>query len=419
MLLQYRECAGIIRQYGFAVASLLALGTFQSVPVQAETTIIPSVKATQSYDTNIWFAPAEFLPPGTQLDDFATSVGGRVEVLSKERDIEASLAGGVDFNAYAHNSGLNYINTRVEGKANLDGWVRRLIKGAQFRVADTFRYTPESPSFYTGVKAGVVEDPFLRGLQAFRANTFANTASANGLFPIYRDLALDARYAFSILRVGSILAASATGASYFDTTTHSGSIGPQYKLTRIENLTLSYQPALISQTVTTGGPPIETRTQTVMGSYARVGQDWTFGVGAGITHVSLGNKAFAVGNMRLSTNPDRITVFRIDLSRTASPSFFFVSGALISNVGQMALSHKLSRRLSLQGNVNYGYSESVPGADVKYTNFSTGIGLNYKLTKIMTLDFFYNYSDFQFEGPGINYEVPRNLLGFSLAAEWK
>jgi hypothetical protein len=95
-----------------------------------------------------------------------------------------------------------------------------------------------------------------------------------------------------------------------------------------------------------------------------------------------------------------------------------VPGALISNVGQLAVSHKLSRLLTVYGNANYGLNESVPPA-VKFTNFTAAVGLSYKITKLFIVDLFYNYSDFQFDGQGLTYEVPRNVVGFSLGAEWK
>ena len=284
-MLRHRNGAGS-QKCRFAIlakcflATPIAIGALALVPiiVHAETTFIPSLKFSEYYDTNIWFSPAEFLPPGTRLDDFATSLGGRVEMLYKEREIEASLAGGADFNTYAYNTGLNYINTRVEGTVKLDSWLQPLVKGAQLRLADRFRYTPESPAFFTGVKPGVVEDPFLRGIQSFRANTYANTGSVNVLFPVFRDLALDGKYSNSLIKVGSILAATGTGASYFNTTINTFSVGPQYKLTRADSLTLSFQRSQISQTLSTGGVPIETVTQSVMANYLSVGRDGRSGL---------------------------------------------------------------------------------------------------------------------------------------------
>ena len=423
VVLRHRNGAAS-QKCGFAILAMcvlgipIAIGALAPVIVYAETTFIPSLKFSEYYDTNIWFSPAQFLPPGTRLDDFATSLGGRVAMLYKEREIEVNLAGGADFNTYAYNKGLNYINTRVEGTVKLDSWLQPLAKGAQLRLADMFRYTPESPAFLTGVKPGVVEDPFLRGIQSFRANTYANTGSVNVLFPVFRDLSLNGKYSNSLIKVGSILAATGTGASYFNTTVNTFSVGPQYQLTRADSLDLSFQRSQISQTLSTGGVPIETVTQSVMANYRTVGREWRFALSGGVTHISLNDRAFPVGSIQLTTDPERVTAVRLDLSRYAAPSFFFVPGALISNVGQLAVSHKLSRLLTLQGNINYGQSESVPPG-VKFTNFTAGGGLTYKLTKVLILDLFYNYYNYHFDSTGLEYQVPRNMVGFSLTAEWK
>jgi opacity protein-like surface antigen len=388
--------------------------------VHAETNIIPSLTVSERYDTNIWLAPAEFLPPGTRLDDFATTMAGGMQVLYKERDIEASLNAGGDFNAYVYNPGLNYFTTRVEGYAQLDGWIQRLIRGAHLRVAESFRYTPESPGFATGVKGGVVDDPFLRGLQSFRANTYSNTTSVNGSVPVYRALALDGKYSFSVYRVGSVLAPGATGASFFNTTVHNWSAGPRYTLTREDSVAALYQRTQTSQTQDTGtGQTFNFTTQTLLLDYSRVSTDWRFGIQGGATYIDPAFKAYPVATISVSNSLERITTVRLDLSRKAVPSYFFVSGAMISNVGTLSISHKLTRLLTLQGSFNYGYNETVPDRSVKFTNMIATAGLNYKLTKTMAIDLYYNYNDFKTEQTTSSFEVIRNVVGFSLTAQWK
>jgi opacity protein-like surface antigen len=359
------------------------------------------------------------LPPGTRLDDFATTVGGNAQMLyTSERNVEASLSGGVDFNAFVYNPGLNFLTTHAEGKAKLDGWVERLAKGAQLRIAESFRYTPETPAFFTGVKAGVVEDPFLRGIQQFRANTFSSTTVANASYLLFRDLALDGRYSFSAFRVGSVLAAGATGAAFFDTNLHTWSAGPRYKVTRQDNLSLLYQRSQVSQTQSSSGVTSDFSTQSLSASYDRQMKDWSAAVEGGITIIDPPDKAYPTASIRLSTNPERVTAVRLDVSRSAAPSLFFVSGALISNIGQLAVNHKFTRLLSAGGSVNYGYNETIPSA-VKFTSFTATAGLNYKLTKIMSLDLYYSYNDFRTEQTGSSFAILRNVVGFSLSAEWK
>ena len=177
-------------------------------PTPPGTSIIPALSVSERYDCNVWFAPAQFLPPGTQLWDFVTTVQGSVKALHKDKNVEASLTAGVDGNAYAYNTGLNYISTRADLYANLNGWAEHFARGAQLRIYDYFRYTPPSPGFFNGGKAGT-EDPFLRGIQNFRANTFSNTFNTDGFYPVFRDLGVQGRYAFYHERVGSPISTTA------------------------------------------------------------------------------------------------------------------------------------------------------------------------------------------------------------------
>ncbi len=389
-------------------------------PTPPGTSIIPGISVSERYDTNIYAAPPQLLPPGTQLNDFATTLQGSLKLLHKDKNVDASLLGAVDGNAYVYNSGLNYVSTRVDAFADLNGWAEHLARGARLRVYDYFRYTPLSPGFLTGGKSGT-EDPFLRGIQSFRANTFSNSLTTEGDYPVFRDLGVEGKYSFSVYRVGSIYSTTSSGATFFDTTVHQWSVGPRLTLSRADSLALLYQQGLISQTVTGGsGTPFSTNTQSVTANYRRVNPSWTLGVVGGVTLVEPASKAFPSGSIRLSTSPERSTIFQVDLSRQAAPSFFLVAGAMISNVGQLQVTHRLEQHLTVRASANYGFNESIPSsADTQFTNITLSAGLNYRVTKTLSLDLYYDHNDFKTESPSINYVMLRNVVGFALTAEWR
>lgn len=106
--------------FRFTVIAMLVVGTFQVNTGHAQTTVIPSAHVSGYYDTNIWSRPKDFLPVGTRLDDYVTSVGGAVELLHETRDIDAKLKLGGDFNAYMENSGLNF---SMQKSTALSGWI--------------------------------------------------------------------------------------------------------------------------------------------------------------------------------------------------------------------------------------------------------------------------------------------------------
>ena len=401
--------------------TMLIAGTLQPRLVRADTDIIPSVAASTRYDTNIYFAPPERLPPGTRLNDIVSTVAAGAQVLHRSREVEASLTGGADLNVFVHTKGLNYVNTRLEGNAILDSWVNQFVRGARLRVNDRFRYTPESPGFLTGGSAVAVEDPFLRGIQGFRANTFANIASIDGSYPVSQVLAIEARYSFSLLRFGSILAATTTGARFFNTNVHAWSVGPRYNLTPVDSIALSYRGSLFEQTRSgdSTSPKIETETQALAAEYHRVMPDWTVTIGGGATYVEPAGEAFPTAIVRLVVNPERATTFQFDLSRLAIPSFFLVQGALISNVGRAHLVHRLSERFSLRGDAYYALNQSVPEGLAEFNNFTLSTGLSYNLTREMALEVFYDYNDFKTESTTLDYTIYRNVVGFSLTAQWR
>jgi len=341
-------------------------------------------------------------------------------VLHKDRNFEASATGGADANAYVYNSGLNYFSFRLEGDGNFGGWVQRLAKGAQLQWFERFRYTPESPGFLQGGKAGA-DDPFLRGIQGFRANTFSNTTLVRGAYPLYRGLSLDGSYRFAVYKVGSILAATSTGASFFNTTYNTWSAGPKLQLTPIESIALLFQQSFIHQQNSAGGsPPVHTDTETILASYERLTVNWRLNVTGGATLVQLGNQTFPTGSIRVSNTPGPLTTVQIDLSRDATPSIYFASGAMISNVGQLQITHKLTRRLNAFGSANYGFSEVIPTtSNVKFWNFTLSTGLAYDLTRSMNLNLFYTHNDFKTDTPGLAYALLRNVVGFGLTLEWK
>lgn len=425
ILLGHRRCVAIRQQYGFAIVAvlvwgtLLGAGTLQPMLVHADTTFIPVATVTEQYNTNIYFAPPSRLPPGTKTNDFISTVGGGLQVLHRSREVEANINAGADLNAFAYNKGLNFFTTRLDGTVILDGWVDQWARGAKLRVDERFRYTPESPGFVTGGAGAGAGDPFLRGIQGFRANTFSNTVSTDGSYPVARDLSLQGRYAFSTRRVGSILAATTTGATFFDTDVHAWSAGPKFQLTPAESISLSYKQSLISQTRTGGGTfTRSTNTQTLSAGYNRVNPDWTFGVEGGVTLVEPASQAYPTGNINFSTNPERATTVHLDLSRIAAPSLFFVAGAIISNVGQAQVIHRLSERLALRGSANYAYNESVPERVVRFNTLTLSTGLNYKLTRTMLVDLFYEHTDFKTDSQTLDFTILRNVVGLSLTAQW-
>ncbi|MEP6958279.1 MAG: outer membrane beta-barrel protein [Nitrospirota bacterium] len=412
--------AGLRQPFGFALVAVLGWGALQPAFIQAETRIIPAVYAGGRYDSNIFMTLKSSLPPGTQFNDYVATVGGGAQLLDRSRDVDASLYAGVDVNEYAINKGYSYYTARLDGYAILDGWVERFARGARLRVDERFQYTPESPGFMTGVQGASSADPFQRGLGTSRANTYSNVTSVDGSYPLLRELVLQGGYSYGLYKTAGRLVNVGPSVSFFNTTINSWSLGPGYKLTQQDSISLLFSQRLIIQEQSTGGAPIYTNAQSLMANYERVMPTWKIGFGAGPTLIDPVNRAYTVGYFRFSTNPDQSTTVVLDLSRLATPSFFLVAGALMSNVGRAEITHRLSDRLTLAGSVGYAYNQLITtGSTATFKTLSANTGLTYMLTRTMSAEFFYRYTDFVNDSPAINYEVSRNQVGFALTARWE
>ncbi len=421
ILLRHRKCVEIGQQCGFVIATATALawGTLQPVFVHAETRVIPSVALSERYDTNVFNAPPNRLPPGQRTNDFISTVAGGAQLLHKSRDVEASLTGGADYHHYVYLNELNYISTMAMGDAKLDGWVGRFVEGAQLSISERFQYTPEPPSYITGTDISTVQDPFVRGIQGFRANTYSNIVSAKGSYPVFRGLALQGGYSYAVRRMGSFIAGTAAGPSFFDTNIHRWLVGPSLNLTNEDEISLLYQQSLMDQTNTSSGQQINLSTQEGYANYTRVMQGWSVTLRGGVTFLEPASLAFATGEVKLSTNPERATSVQLAVSRKVAPSFFATSGANISNVVQAHIIHRISNRLDLQGTVNYSYSETVPERTTKFESLAGVVELTYMLTRTIAANLSYRHNNFVIEQPGIPYEVYRNVVAIQLTAKWQ
>jgi hypothetical protein len=399
----------------------MGLGDWQPTLVQAETQITPSVSLSERYDSNVYFSPSVFLAPGTRVDDFVSSLMGSVEVRHKTTDVNLSLKAAGDLNYYVYNPALNYVGTNAVASAQLDGWASRLLRGLRLSVSDYFRYTPQPPGFLSpSTNAAVGGDPFARGVQNLYANNFSNTFSTTAGYDIYKDLFLSGSYAFSFSKFPSVQALATAEPTFFNTTIHRWSVGPGYRLTPADSISLLYSQNLVSQTVSSGtSQNFNFNTQELWTHYTRTVPDyWSITLRGGVTLIEPASRAFGTVWITLMSNPERRTSISLDLSRKAAPSFYLASGASISNVAVLSVNHKLTRRLNVFGMANYAYSETVPERTFKYTTISINSGLRYELTRLLAADLYYSYQTFDNVAPGFNYNLLRHVVGVRLTGLW-
>ncbi len=416
ILLWIRRYAELRTLCWVAILAGLACGAMQPASVCAETKIVPLATLSGRYDSNIWHRPAELLDPGIRLDDFATSVGGGARVLHNTRDVDAFLDAGGSFNAFLHNTNRNFFEMNVRGSVGLDRWVDQYVRGASLRVVESLRYSPDPPAFMGGIRSAIREDDtFLRGTPVFRSNQIINTTRIDGKYPLSRDLALEGGYSFGLRHYGRVQGGDTLSTTLFNTITHTWYGGPRYQLTRNDSVAALYRQTFFTQTRSTGSRTIGTNLISLAGDYTREFQEWSLTLQAGVTFAEPVGRTFPSGSIQVRTRPERDTVVTLSLSREGRPIGFLQGGAMISHVAQAGISHRIYERLTINGTVGYAYNELFPSTDSTIKNFTASSRLSYKLTRTMSADVTYLFTNIDVDVQPFEYQVSRHQVGLALS----
>jgi hypothetical protein len=395
--------------------------------VYADTQFAHSITASQSYDSNVWGGPKEFVPAGKRQGDLVSSIAPSIQLLTKNRQMDTVLSAGVAGNLYVYNPQLDFVSVNASLFSNLDGWINQFIEGAKLKVANSFVYTPQPPSFLTGGQPPPTADLLLRGIQGARANTYLNNGSVTGSYVFGKGLGVQAAYYLGIMKFGQIFVqptqSTAIPVAYFDTIYHSFSIGPTYLLSPSDTISLNYEPSLNYLS----GPTSDQNftTHTVTAQYVRSTTYWTATLRGGATRVSTGDDMFFSGGLTVTGNLVPSTRVRATISRKVAPAFYAAGGAALTDTYGLYIDHKISRLLTLSVGGSYGKGTTVPVEFLDFTSYQGSAILRYQLTRLISTSLSYDYFYYRYESPSIGeipasgYSFPRNLVTLSLTATWR
>lgn len=410
-----RRCAELRRLFRFAVAAVLIWVALPSVPVYAETNIVPWGSVRERYDSNVWYRPKDLLRDAQgnapQLYDFVTTVDGGLALRHESRDMEADFRVGGNYNKYVTNTGLDFFGARVEGTVGLDRWVDQYVRGARLRVTENLSYTPEQ-SFGRSVAV----DNFEGGLLTFRRSRLLNTTAFTGSFPLSRDVSLEGGYTFGVRRqTRATEGGDITSASFFNTMTHTWFGGPRFNLTKNDSVAALYRQTFFTQERSGGGRTFSNNIVTLEGDYTKVFPEWQFTVRGGVTFVEPVGRSLPSGSIQVSTKPEQGTVLDLTLSREARPSYFLQGGARINNLARVSIRHRIYERLTVEGNGGYSLTQFFPNTDRQYQLITGGSRLSYMVTRNIRGELFYLFTHINSESEALQYQVSRHQVGFMLS----
>ncbi len=399
-----------------ALAVVLIWAVLPSLSIYAETNVLPWGSVMERFDSNVWRRPKDLLRDAQgnapQLYDFVTTVNGGLDLRHDSRDFEADLKVGGNYSAFVENTTLNYYGALLEGTVGLDRWVDRYVRGARLGVTQNLVYTPEQ----TFGRSTAGDDVFGSGLVTFRRSRLINTTAFRGSYPLSRDVSLEGGYIFGLRRqTRATEGGDVSGASFFNTITHTWSGGPRYNLTRNDSIAALYRQTFFTQERSEGGRTFSTNIITLEGDYTKVFPEWTFTARGGVTFVEPVGRTLPSGSIQVTTKPERDTVLNLTLSREARPSFFLQGGARINHLARATIRHRIYERLSVSGTGGYAFSQFFPNTESQYQIITGGSRVEYMLTRNIKGELFYLFQHVDSDTTALEYQYSRHQVGFMLS----
>ena len=394
----------------------------------SETNWIPSISVQERYDSNVYFVP------GSNLEDYVTTISPRLRVTHKGPFIDATVGGGARGEIYVKNPGLNYVGGSGNLDLNLSRVTDKLVRGLGLHLSDSLLYTPQLPAFAAPTGGSELPESAVIGIQARRANSFSNSGHAEVSYEVSPILSLTSSYMDKRIRFGRIqpLPGGDTGDSgdissvaFINTTFQTVTAGPVLKASFLDRLTLYYQyqkGSFDQQGIESGFS-----TQGVMAGWTRLlTPTLTASITGGVSVLEQNTSAFHrndnsvqyQGSASLAWKGET-TDLTLSYSRAVAPSFYVEATALLNQVARVTASHRMTESLSLSISGSYAHSESVPDSNVlQFDSYAVTPSAQYRINRILTAHVSYTHSLFDRKRSGQEISFNRDMVLVRIAAEW-
>jgi hypothetical protein len=379
------------------------------------THLTPSLRLAHRYDSNV------FLVPGTNLEDFVTTIAPQVKLAHKNQWAEGTIRGGATAEFHVNNPGLNYVGANGIVDLDLHRAMAALLPGLGLRVSNNILYTPQPLAFAAPLSGNQLSVAFVQGVQAQRANSFSNAAEAEASYMVSPFLGVTSTYTDRRIRFGSPIAPQTgvvTG-GFIDTNSQTLTSGLVGTLSSADKLSLlhQYQKATFPNLGRGGG---EFSTQGAIAKWSRLMRSTLQAtVEGGLTVISSSNDVNPIGAVSLQWN-GQYTNLHVSYSRVVVPSMLFVSTPLVNEIVTCAVRRQITEVLSVSLNGNYAINKSVPDSSLlKFESYSVTPSVQYRLGRTITATLAYTRSHFQNAVSLQSFEFDRNMVMISLLSEWK
>jgi hypothetical protein len=346
--------------------------------------------------------------------------------------VEGNAQVGAAVLKYAKNSDLDTVAADGSLNLNLNQVVKRIVPRAGLTVTDSILFTPEVQAFQTPATTvqplapapgGLFPDAFARGIQPTRANFFSNSGSITGSYALSPTVNAQATYVNQFSRFGKSFGAVTGGGSFFNTTSQSVYVGPNWRVSPLDSLNLSYQ---YSRSEFDSGGGFGSGFATHGGSVGwgrTLLPTYTTNLSVGVSGIEGSNTLAYTGNASISGQLRPTTFASLSYSRDLTPSFITAGLPLGGQVVTASVSQGLTTLLSATGSANYARNESAAVGTTAtgvllFQSYGASLGLNYSITRLLTASLSANYAEFKQSFLGTKTTVNKEGVVLTLTAAW-
>ena len=144
------------RQGAVALLTLLIAQWVLSALVSAQTSIIPSISVSETYDSNVFYTPKSLLSPNNKPEDFITRVMPQINMAHAGSLMRGSLSVGGVVTRYLHNPNLDYNGINASGQLDLKDSANKLSQRiTSLTVRGTYQFAPSTSGFAATTGGGL------------------------------------------------------------------------------------------------------------------------------------------------------------------------------------------------------------------------------------------------------------------------
>lgn len=406
--------------------------------------IIPLIRMSERYDSNVFFAPNL---PGLDRQDWVSAVSPQIFLQDNGPKVGTTLNLGATGEYFVKNPGLSYIGYNARGSLNVTPFLRRFVPEASLFFAGTYTYTPLSPAFlggggqsHLGVGEEItgqlpVADTYIRGIQSQRINSSSYSGTVAGSINYSPNLYFQGSYGYAVLKFGdqpSALQANGFRPIYSATTTHTVNVGPVYRLSPFDTVNLNYQYLRSEFGSSQNNFQVHQATigyqravdaslvGRIFGGAATTTQE--SGGGAPSTTSNTGEQIAFTGGGSLTWSR-RSTLARIAVSTGVYPNYIGVAGSLLSTNVSVQGAHRLDDNLGVYAQVGYANNSAIGGqaelSGVEFRSYNTSESLWYRFGPWFVASLTHEWGFFtgNYTGQGES-TIIRNAVTISLTKAW-